>query len=281
MPIMHRDYLADRPQAMKQRISQILSTFIYNAYLKGFIIGTIYQGNIKFLNCPGFNCYSCPGAVSACPIGIIQFFAAHGAYYISFYTLGFLSVVGSIGGRLVCGWACPFGLLQDVLYKIKSPKWNIPAFFHYAKYPLLIVLVFIIPYLTKEPWFCKLCPVGTLEAGIPQVLYNPDLRQLAGRLFQIKVVILAVFLLWMIASKRPFCRTMCPLGAIYSLFNKVSFLRIEVDINRCIKCNKCYELCPVAIKVYEEGGASLKCIRCLRCTDCPVNAVSYKLKLTL
>ncbi|MBP1762680.1 MAG: iron-sulfur cluster-binding protein [Firmicutes bacterium] len=145
----------------------------------------------------------------------------------------------------------------------------------------LIVLVLIIPYFTKEPWFSKLCPVGTLEAGIPQVLYNADLRQLVGRLFFIKIVILSVYLLWMIASKRPFCRTTCPLGAIYSLFNKVSFLRIQVDKNRCIQCNKCYKSCPVSIKIHEEGGASLKCIRCMRCTDCPTEAVSYKLKFKL
>jgi ferredoxin-type protein NapH len=266
---------------MKQRVSQFLSTLLYNGYVKGFILGTIYQGNIKFLNCPGFNCYSCPGAVSACPIGIIQFFAAYGAYHITFYTLGFLGLVGSIGGRIICGWACPFGFMQDLLYKIKFPKCNIPAVIHYGKYLILIVLVFIIPFFTKEPWFCKLCPIGTLEAGIPHVFYNADLRQVVGRLFQIKIVILAGFLLWMIVSKRPFCRTVCPLGAIYSLFNKVSFFRIEVDKNRCIKCNKCYTSCPVSIKIYEDGGASLKCIRCLRCTDCPAEAVSYKLRLTL
>jgi polyferredoxin len=266
---------------MKQRVSQFLSAIFYNAYVKGFILGTIYQGNIKFLNCPGFNCYSCPGAISACPIGIIQFFAAYGAYHVSLYTIGFLGLIGSVGGRIVCGWACPFGLLQDLLYKIKFPKISIPSFLHYGKYLALILLAFLIPYFSEEHWFCKLCPVGTLEAGIPQVLYNADLRQLTGSLFVIKIVILAVFLLWMVASKRPFCRTTCPLGAIYSLFNKVSFLRIQVDKNRCIQCNKCYKGCPVSIKIHEEGGASLKCIRCLRCTDCPTEAVSYKLKWTL
>ena len=193
-----------------------------------------------------------------------------------------ISWIGGRNGRQNSLWV---GLsvwpASDLLYKIKFPKWSIPSFLYYGRYLTLIVLVLLIPYFTKEPWFSKLCPVGTLEAGIPQVLYNADLRQLVGTLFLIKIIILAAFLLWMIASKRPFCRTTCPLGAIYSLFNKVSFLRIEVDKNRCIQCNKCYKACPVSIKIHEEGGASLKCIRCLRCTDCPTEAVSYKLKLTL
>jgi polyferredoxin len=265
---------------MKQRISQILSALLYNSYIYGFILGTIYQGNLKFLNCPGFNCYSCPSAIFACPLGILQFFSAHGVYHISLYTLGFLGAIGTVGGRIICGWGCPFGLLQDLMFKIKTPKLKIPSFLYPGRYVTLILLVIVIPYFTKEPWFSKLCPVGTLEAGIPQVLYNADLRQFVGTIFVIKIAILFFFLVWMIVSKRPFCRTTCPLGAIYSLFNRVSFLRVDVDKDKCIKCSKCHKNCPVSIKVFEDGGATSQCIRCLRCTDCPVNAITYKFSLT-
>jgi ferredoxin-type protein NapH len=265
---------------MKQRISQILSTLLYNSYIYGFIIGTIYQGNLKLLNCPGFNCYSCPSAIFACPLGILQFFSAYGVYHISLYTLGLLGAIGAAGGRIICGWGCPFGLLQDLMYKIKAPKLNIPSFLYSGRYVTLILLVIIIPYFTKEPWFSKLCPVGTLEAGIPHLLYNADLRQFTGTIFIIKCIILFVFLVWMIVSKRPFCRTTCPLGAIYSLFNRISFLRVDVDKDKCIKCSKCHNNCPVSIKVFEDSGATSQCIRCLRCTDCPVEAISYSFKLT-
>ena len=166
------------------------------------------------------------------------------------------------------------------MYKIRSPKLNIPSALYWCRYIILIVLVFIIPYLTREPWFSKLCPVGTLEAGIPQVLYNADLRQFVGTIFIIKISILVFFLVWMTVSKRPFCRTTCPLGAIYSLFNRISFLQVGVDKERCIKCQKCHKNCPVSIKVFENGGATAQCIRCLRCTDCPVNAITYKFSVT-
>ncbi len=263
---------------MKQRISQIVSAIFYNAYIRGLLIGTIYQGQFKHFCCPGFNCYSCPSALFACPIGIIQFFVAYGPYYVSFYTLGILGTIGSIGGRIVCGWACPFGLLQDLIYKIKFPKLQIPKILYGGKYLILIFLVIIIPWYTKEPWFSKLCPAGTLEAGIPHVLYNPDLRLLIGTIFTLKIGILLFFLVWMMISCRPFCRTTCPLGAIYSLFNKVSLFKIEVDETRCNKCNHCFKMCPVGMRIYEEGGSTTNCIRCLRCTDCPAGAVTFSIK---
>ena len=265
---------------MKQRISQILSSLLYNSYIYGFILGTIYQGNFKILNCPGFNCYSCPSAIFSCPIGILQFFTAYGAYHLTLYTMGFIGAIGAVGGRIICGWGCPFGLLQDMMYKIKAPKLNIPSFLYAGRYVTLILLVFIIPFITKEPWFSKLCPIGTLEAGIPHLLYNADLRQFVGTIFIIKCIILFVYFAWMIVSKRPFCRTTCPLGAIYSLFNRISFLKVDVDKDKCIKCSKCHKNCPVSIKVFEDGGATSQCIRCLRCTDCPVKAISYSFKLT-
>jgi polyferredoxin len=256
-----------------QRISQIIATLLYNSYLSAFLVGTIYQGNLKYFNCPGFNCYSCPSAIFSCPIGIIQFFVAYGPYCVSFYTLGIIGIIGALGGRIVCGWACPFGFLQDLLFKIRSPKLRIPRLLSYGKYVTLIVLVLILPYYTTEPWFSKLCPVGTLEAGIPQVLYNADLRELVGTIFGIKILILIGFLVWMVLSSRPFCRTACPLGAIYSLFNRISFLRIEVDQERCINCYKCYRVCPVGVKIHEDGSANTHCIRCQRCTECPAAAV--------
>ncbi len=263
---------------MNQRISQVISSLLYNAYFRGFLIGTIYQGNFKLLNCPGFNCYSCPSAIFACPIGIIQFFVAYGPYCVSFYTVGLIGIIGTLGGRIVCGWACPFGLLQDLLYKIRAPKFAIPKLLNYGKYLTLVLLVLFLPFYTKEPWFSKLCPAGTLEAGIALVLFNPDLRQLVSTLFFIKIIILILFLVWMTISSRPFCRTTCPLGAIYSLFNKVSFYRVEVNKKLCIKCEQCFKVCPVGIRVYEEGGSSASCIRCQRCKECPTEAVRFAFK---
>lgn len=259
-----------------QRLSQILSVFLYNSYFYGFYIRNIYQGSLKHFICPGLNCHSCPSAVFGCPVGAFQLFVEYGKYHIPFYVIGFLGIIGSVGGRIACGWACPFGLVQDLMYKIKSRKIEIPRVLEYGNYLTLAILVICVPYFTGDPWFCKLCPAGTLQAGIPLILLNQDLRDMAGWLFNIKVIILFMFIIWMIISKRPFCRTACPLGAIYSFFNKISMIRFDIDQEKCIKCNQCVKKCPMAIKVYTEGTLSRKCIRCFRCTDCPEGAVKIR-----
>ena len=62
------------------------------------------------------NCYSCPGAVGACPIGALQAVLGSSSFRFSLYVFGFLAFVGTLAGRFVCGWLCPFGLVQDLLY---------------------------------------------------------------------------------------------------------------------------------------------------------------------
>ena len=258
----------------KQRISQLFFTLLYNPYFHGFFVGSIYQGRFKIIPCPGFNCHSCPAAVFACPVGMLQMFVFCGRQFISFYIIGFIGIIGVLGGRIVCGWACPFGFLQDLLFKIRSRKIIIPEFLEPVKYLILVVTVFLLSWYTKEPFFCKIiCPAGTLEAGIPLLLMNSDLRGMIGWLFVWKSCFLTFFLFMMIVSKRPFCRFVCPLGAIYGLLNKVSLFRLEVDSGTCTSCKKCSEICPVDLKIYSKKHSSTGCIRCFSCKACPEKAV--------
>ena len=55
-----------------RRLIQLYSALLHNAHVKGFISGQIYQGKAKYACAPGFNCYSCPAAAGACPLGAIQ-----------------------------------------------------------------------------------------------------------------------------------------------------------------------------------------------------------------
>jgi ferredoxin-type protein NapH len=214
---------------------------------------------------PVLNCYACPLAAVACPIGSLQHFSA--IHVFPFYTIGILGLVGSVVGRMTCGWICPFGFLQDLMYKIPSFKIKMPKFFNYLKYVFLVGLVIMAPYITGEPWFSKLCPAGVLEAGIPLALLDEQIRRQVGTMFYMKIGILLAFLASFAFIKRPFCRAVCPLGAILSFFNSFSAYRMEIDGTQCIKCNKCQNKCPVDIKIYENPN-STSCIRCLECTDC-------------
>jgi len=274
---------------MRRRIVQIISALIANPYFPSLFTKQ-YQGRLKGVCVPILNCYSCPLAVGACPIGSLQNFfislrssIAVAQYQLGLYVIGTLGIVGSLIGRMACGWLCPFGFLQELLHKIPTPKVSIPRFMPYFKYAFLAIMVVALPILLVDElgygqtWFCKfICPAGTLEAGIPMVALDENIRSQIGFLFSWKVGLLVMFLIWMVVSKRPFCRVVCPLGAFFSLFNKASFFRMSVDHDKCVKCDACYRSCPTELRIYETSN-SPDCIRCLECVKvCKFGAVSYE-----
>lgn len=275
----------DKTKKPRLRTSvQLAFTALSNGYIVGFGQGKIFTGSSKVLCFPGLNCYSCPGALGSCPIGSLQAVLGSREYRFSFYILGFLLVIGAIWGRFVCGWLCPFGLFQDLLYKIPFLKKlkELPGdrFLRYFKYFVLVVFVVLLPMLVVDmtglgdPWFCKyICPSGTLMAGLPLIAANASLRAAIGYLFTWKVAILVVITLLSIVLYRPFCRYVCPLGALYGFFNKVALYRIELDQSKCIDCGQCEAACKLHIPVLTKQN-SMECIRCGDCSNaCPTGAL--------
>ncbi|WP_270942318.1 4Fe-4S binding protein [Romboutsia lituseburensis] len=274
----------------KRTLTQIFATIITNANVKGFLERNIYKGNSKKICVPGLNCYSCPGAMGSCPIGSLQAVLGGIKYKFSFYVIGIMSLFGIIFGRFICGWLCPFGFFQDLLYKIKTRKVNvnkkIDNVLKYLKYVILITFVILMPiFLTNEfgiskPYFCEfICPAGTLEGGIPLVLLNESLRQTIGFLFNWKIFLLLVMIISSVFIYRPFCRYICPLGAFYSLFNRFSFYQYTIDKDKCTSCKLCSKSCHMEIKIYEEPK-SIDCIRCGKCKkSCPHDAIKSGFKI--
>jgi polyferredoxin len=191
------------------------------------------------------------------------------------YFLGFFVAFSMAVGRMACGTICPFGFLQEILYKLRSFKLGIPAWMTYLKYAGLVGLVFVIPFYTLEPWFSKLCPVGTLTGGLPWVTINPEIRLMIHELFWIKVALLVTVVSLSVVSKRPFCRVICPLGAIFSLFNRVSITRLAWNDDLCTHCDKCTRICPMDISVYKDAN-NHNCIRCLDCSQCPAVSLVFR-----
>lgn len=264
---------------------QALWALLTNSYLLGFAQGKIYKGKLKNLCVPGMNCYSCPGAVAACPIGSLQAVIGSWNFKFAFYVAGFLIFVGALSGRFVCGWLCPFGLIQDLLHKIPFPK-KIKTFrgdklLRKLKYVILLVFVILMPLFLVDvlgqgaPYFCKLlCPVGTLEGGIPLVLLNKSMHSALGWLYVWKNVLLAVTVILSIAIYRPFCKYICPLGAIYSVFNPISVFKYRVDTEKCTRCGTCARACKMQVDPVRNAN-HLECIRCGQCKKvCPAGAIA-------
>ena len=281
----------DTHRPTKRKLVQLYSALLYNAHLRGFGEGQIYTGKAKAVCVPGFNCYSCPGAVGACPLGALQNALASSGTRVGWYMIGTLLLFGVSLGRTICGWICPLGLLQELLHKIPTPKGKksrITRALTYLKYVFLAIFAGAVPlwygimHGMPVPGFCKyICPAGTFE-GAMALLGHPGNRRLyavLGILFTRKFVIMLIIGLCCIFWHRAFCRFICPLGAIYGMFNRISFVGMRVDMDLCNHCGACVRSCPMDVRRVGDH----ECIHCTKCTSvCHQNALSLKAgKLTL
>ncbi len=274
-------------QAVRRKLVQVVSAILQNCRWTGWGKNLIYTGAFKNFCVPGMNCYSCPAAIGACPIGALQAVVGSKKKF-PFYVLGYLALIGILLGRFVCGWLCVFGLIQELLYKIPVPKLTVPKrldqVLRWMKYVFLVVFVLLLPAflkvnggLSSVPYFCKLvCPVGILEGAIPLAILDEGVRGMLGALFQWKFFLLIVIVVLSTTIHRPFCKYVCPLGAFYGLFQKVSFLQLKVEKEKCVGCGACSRQCKMNVDVMHDPN-SAECIRCGACTGvCPTGALHFK-----
>lgn len=267
----------------KRHLIQIASVFLHNPHLPNFITGMIHQGKSKHFCVPGLNCYSCPGAAGACPIGSLQAVIGGRTKNFSYYVMGTILLFGVLFGRLICAFLCPFGFVQDMLHKIPTPKLKPPKrldkAMRWGKYIALAAVLILPAVLTDAygigaPFFCKyVCPVGTLGGGIPLLIANETVRSAVGFLFSWKMAILVLIVAGSILLYRPFCKYICPLGAIYGLLNRFSIYQMRVDNDSCIHCRKCENVCKMGVNVTQDIN-SAECIRCGLCKSvCPTHSI--------
>ncbi len=263
----------------KRKIIQLYAALLMNANVKGFATGKIYRGNTKAICTPGLNCYSCPGAVTACPMGALQNALAASGTRLPFYIFGIIILFGLILGRTICGWICPIGFGQELLYKIKSPKVKkskvtyVLSFFKYV----ILGLAIAVPLIYEGiPFFCKyICPAGTLGGGVGLLLNiaNSDFFAMLGALFTWKFLLLILIMIGSIFIFRLFCRFLCPLGALYGFFCRLALIGIKLDKNACTECGLCIETCKMDIRRVGDH----ECIQCGECIPvCPTQAISWK-----
>lgn len=219
---------------------------------------------------PGLHCYACPLAVTVCPIGLLQNLVARGT--VPFWGLGLVGLYGLLLGRGWCGWFCPFGTLNDLLSFRKARFLRVlsPAKF------LVLAGTIIAAFGLGDTWFCKLCPAGSLEASLPYLgLGTAEVNTP----FLIHMGTLAGTLVGMVLVARFWCRYLCPMGALLSLFNRVNLFGLRLRAKRCTACGVCAQACPMGITPHRQIN-SPDCIKCGECvTACPAGALSLGFSL--
>jgi len=267
---------------------QLAATLASNPFFLNFFRGKIHKGSSKIVCVPGLNCYSCPAAAASCPIGALQAVIGSSKFQFAYYVFGILILIGVLFGRVVCGFLCPFGWFQELLHKIPTKKFSTKKLhiLIYLKYMILIIFVIVLPMTIinevgmGDPFFCKyICPAGILEGGIPLSIANDSIRASLGELFTWKSCILLGVITLAVFFYRPFCKWICPLGAFYALFNKISVYRLHVDQNKCTACGACSHVCKMDVDVFRTPNHA-ECIRCGDCIQtCPHQAISKTFSL--
>ena len=223
----------------------------------------------KWICNPVLSCHSCALSWFACPIGVFVHYA--GYHIFPFMAVGMVVLVGALAGRLLCGWVCPFGFLQDMLYKIRSPKVTLPEWTRYVKYGVLVVTVIAIPFLLGEStmWsFCRGCPAAAIQVGLPDWILGGF-----GALTPAQVArfgILAAVIGLAIVSLRGFCRMLCPIGAMMAPLNYVSGWAVA-PLSPCRGCRQCDSVCPTDVRpsaMINRGLPPSRQLDCIVCHDC-------------
>lgn len=228
---------------------------------------------------PVLNCQYCHLAWLGCPIGMIGVSLAAGAF--PWLVLGILLVAGLMVGRFFCGWVCPAGFIQDLLYRIPSPKFRLPRPLVWIKYAVLLVMVVGAAWFLGQGsllYFCNVCPVSTTTVELPWMVMAGDYALDTGGVLRVSLLVIVILLV--VGNHRGFCKVFCPLGALMAVTNRFSLYSIRIKRDACVRCEQCDQACPMGVPVMRSQdrtgtvNSDTECIECLACKKvCPTSAI--------
>ena len=181
-------------------------------------------------------------------------------------------ILAIVGNKMICGWACPFGALQELIYSIpilrKIKNKRLPFVFTNTIRTCLFITMLLFLFGV----------VGGRRGFVIYHYLNPfNLFNLDFEAFSILLTVIIVSLVSFIAY-RPFCQFICPFGLISWIAERFSIFRVRIDKEKCIQCGACIKACPLGAA---EGRLNRKilpadCFSCARCLNvCPVDAIQY------
>jgi len=189
--------------------------------------------------------------------------------------LAYFIILAVVGNKIICGWACPFGALQELIFSLpilrKIKKKKIPLFLTNSIRTIIfaLMLLFLFAIIGGRKGFVIYHYVN------PFNLFNLDFESLSIWMTIIIVLLISFF------AYRPFCQLICPFGFVSWIAERFSIFRVRVDKNLCTQCGACAKVCPTEAAKGIVAGKKLHadCFSCGRClTSCPLDAIKYTFK---
>lgn len=209
--------------------------------------------------------------------GLVKVFKSMVGLYpdpgIKIIAFGFFIILAVIGNKMICGWACPFGALQEIIYsipilrRIKQKKLPFILTNTIRAGLFLFTLLFLFGILGASKGFVIYHYVN------PFNLFNLDFESLSI-LLTVIIALGGAFIIY-----RPFCQLICPFGFISWIAERFSIFRIRIDKDKCTQCGACIKVCPLEAAKGRVAGNKLPadCFSCARCLNvCPVDVIQYK-----
>jgi ferredoxin-type protein NapH len=195
--------------------------------------------------------------------------------------------------KAFCGWVCPLGTFQELLYKlgrrmdVAMHRLGVTGLKRVRpiKWIILLVLVFLLPLITglglaphaAGDAYCQICPsrivTTLLTANTEQVAIDSS-GWLDFTFGALRNLLLGFILIAALTTRQPFCR-ICPMLAFHALFKRLAFLRLaKPSHDNCGRCNLCEKSCTMDIpEIAQKSGSAAfheDCTLCGRCAEfCP------------
>lgn len=225
--------------------------------------------------------------------------------------LASIILFGVLSGRVLCGWICPLGFIQDILAISKVKRIEVSSKTHRGlvgiKYVILTLTLLIsisfslaqfsetgrtyremLGIFAQAP-FTSLSPSDTLLATLPRLLSDIALSIYSGFNYSLikpllitRIIILIAVLALAIYVPRAWCRYLCPQGAFSAIASRFSLLGLRRDPVRCFRarCHTCEDVCPMKVPILSQPREKFtdpECIYCLKCVmACPRGAIKPK-----
>ncbi|MFW9928296.1 MAG: 4Fe-4S binding protein [Candidatus Thorarchaeota archaeon] len=234
-----------------------------------------------------------------------------------FIPLAMFFIIGSLIGKTLCGWVCPFGFFQDILaffpFKKKYvSKSNNEGFTDASKFLAFVIIIFSFfigisrlvggeqglfdvqksfGVLGQDP-LAALDPASTIFAYFPYKIMNGEvpiiqknidlLNVLApdNLLFEFRIISILFIIILCLFIPRAFCRYLCPTGAVLGLFSDSALLGLNRNLALCNQCGACEAICPMGVRILDHPE-KIRDGLCINCTDCVYVCDTGALKLKI